>query len=161
MTNDTHDDPRASERTAGQPNDSLGRALQTIARTVLVAVALSFGAGVGTAQADSRGDYLIGLLQSSGQFRVRVQAALALSRAPVSDDSATDALVRALRDEHPAVRAAAASALQTRGDVRVLYALRIAATVRDPGVASAAARAVSALERTARATATFHGLRSL
>lgn len=121
--------------------------------TLAVALAFALLAGVGhaaIAHADARADYLVRLMSTSDQFRVRAQAALALAQAAVGDASITAALERALRDDHPAVRAAAVSSLQARGDTSVLEALRAAKTDRDPSVASAATRAVTALERVAR-----------
>jgi len=127
---------------------ALERAVRAVTRAVVVALLLV----VAHAHADARTDYLVRLMGTSTQFRVRAQAALALAQAAPTDGAVTQALVRALRDEHPAVRAAAVSSLQSRNDVSVLDALRAAKTDRDRSVASAAARAVTALERTARAT---------
>ncbi len=130
---------------------AIERALGAVTRAVVIALSLFVGHAA-TAHADARTDYLVRLMGTSTQFRVRAQAALALAPAAPTDGAVTQALVRALRDEHPAVRAAAVSSLQSRNDVSVLDALRAAKTDRDRSVASAAARAVTALERTARAT---------
>jgi hypothetical protein len=60
-------------------------------------------------------------LATSGDFRVRVNAALVLGRA--GGDGARDALEHALGDPHPAVRIAAATALGHLGDPEALPAL--------------------------------------
>jgi hypothetical protein len=86
------------------------------------------------------------MLATSSQFRVRAQAALALAASP--DDSAVAAaLVKALRsDEHPAVRAASASALEHAGS-QVASALREALRDDDKTVRAAAKRALEEVER--------------
>jgi hypothetical protein len=68
--------------------------------------------------------YLIKLLESSSQFRVRAQAAISLG---VIEESlaARNALMAALRDAHPAVRAAAATSLGRIGDANHVSALRL------------------------------------
>ncbi|HEX4352797.1 MAG TPA: HEAT repeat domain-containing protein [Polyangiales bacterium] len=82
------------------------------------------------AQADDpRSTYLIKLLTSSSQFRVRAQAAISLGSVEGSS-SAVDALTTALHDVHPAVRAAAATSLGRVGDQRSVSALR--SLDRDP-----------------------------
>ena len=62
----------------------------------------------GPVHADARTDYLVRLLQNSSTFRVRAQAALSLGRIE-NDSKVVKALSRALDDDHPAVRTAAAS----------------------------------------------------
>jgi hypothetical protein len=119
--------------------------------TVLAFVALLAVGCEGGVQVDAQAGRLVHLMAKSGQFRVRVQAALALSKVAIGDTSVTEALVQALRDEHPAVRAAAAWSLQARANPAVLYALRAAESDGDPGVALAATRAVVALEEVAQA----------
>ena len=129
-----------------------GRGVGRFAAAVALVCALLAGLGhAAIAHADARANYLVRLMTTSDQFRVRAQAALALAQAAVGDTTITEALERALRDDHPAVRAAAVSSLQARGDASVLEALRAAKSDRDPSVASAATRAVTALERVARA----------
>lgn len=98
--------------------------------------------------ADARTDFLIRMLRTSDQFRVRAQAALALARVQ-NDPNVTRALVDSLRDENPAVRAAAAAALETVGDTTALDGLRAVLNDRDSGVRSAAQRSIRALERIA------------
>lgn len=100
----------------------------------------------GTVHADARTDFLVRMLGTSSQFRVRAQAALALASSP--DDSAVAAaLVKALRgDEHPAVRAASASALE-HGGSQVASALREALRDEDKTVRAAAKRALDEVER--------------
>ena len=58
--------------------------------------------------ADARSDYLIRLLRGSSQFRVRAQAAISLGNTDPSAEVLA-ALSLSLKDEHPAVRAAAAT----------------------------------------------------
>jgi hypothetical protein len=95
----------------------------------------------GTARADARTDFLVKMLATSSQFRVRAQAALALAANP-ADDKVAAALVKALReDEHPAVRAASASALEGAG-THVSAALRDALRDEDKTVRAAAKRAL-------------------
>lgn len=85
------------------------------------------------------------MLATSSQFRVRAQAALALAASP-ADDAVADALVKALRgDEHPAVRAASASALEQAG-AKVASALREALRDGDKTVRAAAKRALEGIE---------------
>ena len=99
-------------------------------------------------RADSRTDFLVRMLRDSDQFRVRTQAALALGARPNEPD-AVRALTGGLRDEHPAVRAASASALEKLGDPSAVAALRGARKDRDPSVRAAVERALSGLERSA------------
>jgi hypothetical protein len=101
------------------------------------------------AQADARTDYLVRLLQTSRTFRVRAQAALSLGRLR-SFPQIVEALTGALRDEHPAVRTAAASSLEQLGAAEALGALRSARSDRDSTVRSAVSRAIRSLERVAR-----------
>lgn len=112
----------------------------------IVATALVFAA---TAFADARTDYLIRVLRTSPMFRVRTQAAISLGSVQ-TDPDVIEALGGALRDEHPAVRAAAASALERQGDTSALPALRRATSDREAAVREAATRAVQSLERVAR-----------
>lgn len=105
------------------------------------------------AHADSRTEFLTEMLSSSDQFRVRMQAALALGSRP-NEPAAVRALVRALRDSHPAVRAASASALERLGDTSAIAALKDARKDRDAAVRAAAEHAVQSLERVAKAPST-------
>lgn len=98
---------------------------------------------------DQRIDYLVRLLQTSDQFRVRAQAAISLGRVE-ANASILSALGEALRDEHPAVRTAAAFSLERLGDPSALPALQPLKRDRDPGVRRAATSAVRTLERIAR-----------
>lgn len=120
----------------------LGRLLSLSALAALLAVGV-------TAYADARTDYLIRALRTSQMFRVRTQAAISLGGAETSPE-VVEALTGALGDDHPAVRAAAAAALERHGDPDALPALREAARDREAVVRSAATRAVRALERVAR-----------
>jgi hypothetical protein len=65
---------------------------------------------------------LVELLRNSGNYRVRVQSAQSLGR--IRDPSTVQPLVESLRDEHPAVRAAAALALGRIGSPDALPQLR-------------------------------------
>lgn len=99
-----------------------------------------------TAFADARTDYLVRTLRTSEMFRVRVQAAISLGSVR-TEPSVIEALTRALGDDHPAVRAAAASALGRQGDPRALSALRGVSRDREAAVRRAASRAIERLER--------------
>jgi hypothetical protein len=96
------------------------------------------------AAADARTDFLIRMLGTSAQFRVRTQAALALGgQAPAS--SVTQALAKALSDEHPAVRAASAASLGRLKDPAATAALRAAQSDKDSSVRQAVKTALEAL----------------
>ncbi len=82
-------------------------------------------------------------LTRSNDFRVRVQAALALGK--TRDASAESSLERALSDRNPAVRAAAATALGQLGDMQALNALRRAQRDSSRDVRLQAERAIAAL----------------
>ena len=85
----------------------------------LLALALVTSAGA-VAQADD-GPSAMRELASSGDFRVRVNAALVLGR--MKPEGAAVALEHGLSDAHPAVRAASAEALGALGDPAALPAL--------------------------------------
>jgi hypothetical protein len=107
-----------------------------------------------TAYADARTDFLVNALRTSPMFRVRAQAAMSLGSVR-AEPQVIAALTSALEDEHPAVRAAAAAALERQGDPSVLPALRRSADDREAAVRTAVTRAIAALERVqsnARAT---------
>lgn len=105
------------------------------------------------AAADARTDYLIKLLGGSDQFRVRVQAAISL--ASVGDSQEVQhALVGALDDEHPAVRAAAASTLGRLGNGSAIAALRAAENDSEAPVRVAVKAALTKLASAARRTGT-------
>lgn len=105
---------------------------------------------VAGAQTD-RTQYFVDLLSSSTSFSVRAQAALALGRVPPSPQVRA-ALTAALRDNEPAVRAAAASAMERQADTQLLAPLRAAvASERDSTVLDAERRAITALEAVATA----------
>jgi len=74
-------------------------------------------------QDNTRVGYLIKMLEGSSQFRVRALAASALGQLEPSS-AARRALTNALRDEYPAVRAAAAAALGRIGEPKQVSALR-------------------------------------
>ena len=115
------------------------------ALTVLV----SLLAVAAVAFADARTDYLVRALRTSTMFRVRAQAAISLGGAP-TEPAVVDALIGALRDDNPTVRAAAAAALERHGDPSALPARDAATSDRDPTVRNAAQRAVRNLQRMAR-----------
>ncbi len=96
------------------------------------------------ASADARTDFLVRMLGTSAQFRVRAQAALALG-GQKPESSIVNALVGALRDEHPAVRAASAAALERLKDPSALSGLRAAQSDRDGSVRTAVRNAIAAL----------------
>lgn len=126
----------------------LGRALGIAA--LLASLLTSFVVDTSSAHAqDQRIDYLVRLLQTSDQFRVRAQAAISLGRVEASAPVVA-ALTTALRDDHPAVRTAAASSLERLADPSALDALQPLKRDRDPAVRRAATTAVRALERIAR-----------
>jgi hypothetical protein len=100
-------------------------------------------------QADSRGDFLIKMLSTSDQFRVRTQAALALGSRP-PEPAAVKALVGALKDAHPAVRSASAGALEILKDSSSLVALKAARKDKDTSARSAIEHAIAALEKAAQ-----------
>lgn len=90
-------------------------------------------------------NYLIKLLETSSQFRVRAQAAISLGLIEKSR-AARDALTAALQDAHPAVRAAAATSLGRIGNSKNLIALRkLADDVEEP-VRNAARASIGRLE---------------
>jgi hypothetical protein len=113
-----------------------------------VTLAVLLGAPPTYAQ-DQRVDYLVRLLETSDQFRVRAQAAISLGRVEANAAILT-ALSTALRDDHPAVRTAASSSLERLADPSVLPALQPLKRDRDPAVRRAATAAVRTLERIAR-----------
>lgn len=95
---------------------------------------------------DPRSTYLIKLLEGSSQFRVRAQAAISLGAVERSTN-ARIALVTALRDAHPAVRAAAATSLGRVGDATDLVALRRLERDPEEPVRNAARASIARLER--------------
>jgi hypothetical protein len=102
--------------------------------------------------ADARSDYLVQLLVASSQFRVRAQAAISLGSVH-AEGSVVDALGRALRDEHPAVRAAAANSLGRLAEPSALAALRAASGDAEEPVRTAAKAAVARIESSQRSRA--------
>ncbi len=120
-------------------------------RVLAIAVVLLCVAPLGGARADARTDYLLRVLSTSDQFRVRAQAALALSRV-TADDAVVAGLTGALRDAHPAVRGSAVASLEALRASQAVDAIR--PLTRDPeaAVRSAAQRAVTALGAAARTT---------
>jgi hypothetical protein len=118
----------------------------------VVVLCLSF---LGAAAADARTDFLIRMLTSSTQFRVRTQAALALG-GQEPDSTVVQALGKALSDEHPAVRAASAAALERLKQPSALTALRAAQNDSDGAVRSAVRSAIASLE-SSRSTASSSG----
>jgi hypothetical protein len=93
-----------------------------LGRWVAIAALLSSFVCPGPVRADERTERLIELLRNSGNYRVRVQSAQSLGR--IRDPSTVEPLVESLRDEHPAVRAAAALALGRIGSAEAVPALR-------------------------------------
>lgn len=101
------------------------------------------------AEADARSEYLIRLLQGSTQFRVRAQAAISLGGVEGAPE-VVDALSKALSDEHPAVRAAAANSLGHLADPRALRPLRAVTEDPEPPVRLAVKAAIAKLEAEGR-----------
>ena len=112
---------------------------------LVVASATSIMWSASSAQADARTDFLVRMLSTSAQFRVRAQAALALGQ-QTPDRSIVGALVSALRDEHPAVRAASASALERLKDPTAIAGLKAAQSDGDSSVRTAVRNALAALQ---------------
>jgi len=98
--------------------------------------------------------YLIKLLGSSSQFRVRAQAAISLGLMDKSP-AAREALTAALQDEHPAVRAAAATSLGRLGDANHLGELRKLEGDAEAPVRNAARTSIGRLEREALLASTL------
>jgi hypothetical protein len=115
--------------------------LRSCLYAVVMAVSLSL---TSVAAADARTDFLIRMLSSSAQFRVRTQAALALG-GQQSASAVTQALAKALSDEHPAVRAASAASLGRLKDPAAVAALRSAQNDKDSSVRQAVKVALDAL----------------
>lgn len=107
------------------------------------------GSYASVARADARSDYLVQLLQGSTQFRVRAQAAISLG-AVTGDAKVVEALGKALKDEHPAVRASAANSLGRLADPSSLAALRAATSDSEEPVRAAAAAALARVESARR-----------
>jgi hypothetical protein len=121
---------------------SFGRGLWRVVRQLGVVAMLVLLTSA--ASADTRTDFLVRMLGTSSQFRVRAQAALALGSRP-KDASVLTALSSGLRDEHPAVRAASASALEQLADAVAVPWLERARQDRDPSVRSAVTKALQSM----------------
>lgn len=121
----------------------------SVSRRLPLALVLTLVLGASVARADARTDYLVRILQTSAEFRVRAQAAIALGGMSPSDQI-SQALVRGLSDADPSVRAACAASLERVGDASALVALRAAASDGDGNVRTAASRAQRAIESRAR-----------
>ncbi len=121
-----------------------------LARRALALLVVSISLSSVGARADDRSDYLVRLLQTSTAFRVRAQAAISLGSVS-GEPSVLTALSAALRDENPAVRAAAASSLGRVGDSSVIAALRGLEHDGEAAVRTAATAAVTAIESRSRA----------
>lgn len=112
-------------------------------------IGLALAAAAGSARADARSEYLVQLLSGSSQFRVRAQAAISLG-AVQAESNVVAALGRALKDEHPAVRAAAANSLGRLADPASLTALKAATSDIEEPVRTAAKAAVAKIESSGR-----------
>lgn len=108
---------------------------------VLVAFALLVSS---SAQADARQDYLLRLLRDSDAFRVRAQAALSLGQLEATQKS-VDALERAVRDRHPAVRVSAIVSLRRLGAKASLPVVEKATRDKNKAVQRAAVEAAAHL----------------
>ena len=115
------------------------------------AVLVWIGSSATTAEAQGpRTQYIVRMLQTAPAPAVRVEAALTLGAGEPSP-LVTRALVEALGDDVPVVRAAALRSLQRVGDETALDALR--QLVRKSGAAEVRAQAlaaISAIERRPR-----------
>jgi hypothetical protein len=100
-------------------------------------------------------DVLTAALLGDPSFRVRSQAAITLGRLKAREPAVVQALVEALRDESPAVRAVAAEALGHIGDPAANDALRaLAADTSAPApVRAQAQRALVAIAKASGAAA--------
>lgn len=87
---------------------------------------------------------VIRVLRESRDFRARTRAALALGSS--ADPAMGEALAVALRDPHPAVRAAAASGLGRLGTRAQVQALRALSADAERSVRESAMRAITAIE---------------
>ncbi len=117
----------------------------------MVAVLLA----TGLAGADGRTDYLVRMLRTSSQYRVRIQAALTLGE--IADTASLPALVEALEDDESSVRVAALAALARIGDPSVLDAVRARVRDRNGSVARQARTSVRTLEQVAQRQAAAGG----
>jgi len=108
---------------------------------IFVSVAMVFPA-IASAQ-DARLAFLGRMLKGSGEYRVRVQAALSLGE--IGGRGAVSPLVEALGDEHPAVRTAAAAALGRVGDASAVEPLEALSRDANAGARSAARRSLRSL----------------
>lgn len=136
--------------TTRKPSPDPSRASSRVRWLGALTLVVSLLAVAAVAFADARTDYLVRALRTSTMFRVRAQAAISLGGAP-TEPAVVDALIAALRDDNPIVRAAAAAALERHGDPSALPALEgLAANDRDATVRNAAQRAVRTLQRMAR-----------
>lgn len=124
------------------------RSVQYALRFHLVTLCLCVFSGVVRAD-DARSTYLIKLLEGSSQFRVRAQAAISLGSVEKSL-AARGALTAALRDVHPAVRAAAATSLGRIGDSGDVIALRKLERDPEEPVRNAARTSIARLETSTR-----------
>jgi hypothetical protein len=103
-----------------------------------------------SAAADARTDYLVRLLKNSSTFRVRAQAALSLGKSDEDGAKVVRALTQALKDDHSAVRTAAAASLRRVGNPSALGALRSARNDEDAAVRRAVRKAIRKLKRLKR-----------
>lgn len=132
---------------------TLRRMLLSWSFAIAAGVMLAAVSALPRARADARSDYLIQLLTGSGQFRVRAQAAISLGGVD-ADEQVLSSLIAALRDEHPAVRAAAANSLGRLAHPSSSDALRAATSDREEPVRTAARAALVRVEASARGPAT-------
>jgi hypothetical protein len=138
---------RAAHSTAGVVSwfrERLAHPARSRRRFSVITLLLCLLCGVARAE-DARSTYLIKLLEGSSQFRVRAQAAISLGAVEKSP-AARNALTAALRDVHPAVRAAAATSLGRIGDSGDLPALRKLERDPEEPVRNAARTSISRLD---------------
>ena len=119
--------------------------VSVIVRAMLAAavLALFFASAGAPARGQDRGG-VVRVMRESRDFRARTRAALALGAS--ADPTMSDALAGALRDPHPAVRAAAAQGLGRLGTRTQIAALRLMARDAERSVRDAATSAIAAIE---------------
>jgi hypothetical protein len=110
----------------------------------LVTTVLGLLLVVQAAANDPEMSQLVRQLRESSDFRMRVQAALQLGKS--KDTRATKPLIQALDDKDVSVRAAAAAALKTLGDLEALPALRLNRLDRSPIVREQVNESILSLE---------------
>ncbi len=131
----------SSSTPGGRRSTKLGALLAALLLTLVTLAPATTALGQ-----SQRVQYLLRMLSTSDAFRVRSQAALSLGGMDRSP-AVVRGLSQALRDDHPSVRTAAASALARLGDPSALEALQAVRRDRDRGARRAIAAAIRTLSR--------------